>query len=444
MPNSIKKIIVGIILVGIMAPSLFLVSPQPVKAFPVGIPVFETGALKEGPLDIIAYTIAKQFLRLIMREIISWIREGDIDGGPLFIQNFEDFFSQTRHDASSIFISAFREPATQAGIASPFRDSITQSIESVLNTPSALSPSTLVGILPNEEPFYEDYNTGSLIGLYNILTVPQNHVGGQFLRSLNDAGRYAAQREFADQTETLASGGYKGAADCIGWIDDFATGRNVCIGRAIETPGSNAQNLLSSVLESDLDTFESADEISEIIGAIVGRLMTSILDFDLSDSSIDPFSETYRPIPGDGQPIPGDPGPDGCAPTNLFPLTYPASCQPGGGGSGGSTPGGGTVTASPLCLTNGTSAVNINWNVNTGNVANTIGYVRYCTGQGCVPTTSSPVACIGATSCVHTGGLPTGATYTYKVFVYITPADPSGIPLAASSNVAPATIQACN
>lgn len=442
MPNSIKKIIVGIILVGITAPSLFLVSPQPVKAFPVGIPVFETGALKEGPLDIIAYTIAKQFLRLLMREIIGWVQTGDIYGGPLFIQNFENFFSQTRHDASSIFISAFREPATQAGIASPFRDSVTQSITSVLNTPSALSPSTLVGILPDERPFYEDYNTGSLIGLYNILTVPQNHVGGQFLRSLNDAGRYAAQREFADQTETLASGGYQGYADCIGWIDDLATGRNVCIGRAIKTAGSNAQNLLSSVLESDLDVLESADEIAEIIGVIIGRLMTSILDFDLSDSSIDPFAGTYRPVPGDGQPIPGDPGPDGCAPTNLFPLTYPSSCPPGGGG-GGSTPAGGLATASPICLTNGPAVVTIRWNIDTGNVTNTLGYVRYCTGQACVPTTSSPVACIGTTSCVHTGVTP-GGTYTYKVFVYETLAGPTGTPLTTSTNIPSATALTCN
>lgn len=453
MPHTVKKIMLGIIVAGIVAPSLFLVFPQRAKAFPIvshalsaSIPVHETALMKEGWMDIIAYTIAKQFLRLMIREIVGWIQTGDIDGGPLFIQNFKDFFREVRDDSTAIFIDSLLDPAIQTTIPSPFRDIVTEGIITALNTSSVHTPSTLIGLLPDETPFYNDYDVGGLIGFFHIATKPQNQAAGRFLLALEDAQKYGTERNTEAQTETISSEGFKGFADCIGWVEDFANGRSVCISRQIKTPGSNAQDLLASTLESDLDTLELADELDEIIGVIINRLITGILDFDLSDESIDPFAGTYRPIPGDGQPIPGDP----CNPNTdvgtSSPVATPQGCQTGGGGGGsgggGSTPAGGTATAFPICLTNGPPVINISWNIDTGNVTNTLGYVRYCTGI-CVPTTSSPVACIGTTSCVHTG-VTSGGTYTYKVFVYPTLAGPTGTPLTTSTNIPSTTALTCN
>ncbi|PIR69581.1 MAG: hypothetical protein COU47_02390 [Candidatus Niyogibacteria bacterium CG10_big_fil_rev_8_21_14_0_10_46_36] len=418
MSASVKKIILSALILGIAAPLFFFALPQKTEA---SVPVHETALLKEGPYDIAAYTIAKQLWRQLIRDIVGWIQTGNIYGGPLFVQNFDVFFHQLTRDGVAIFIDSLLDPITQKNIPSPFRDIITESAVITLNTSSANLKSSLTGIVPDETVFYKDLSEGGMIGLREILTTPQSSLTGRLLVALDDADRQAALETQSGSTEISSSEGFWGYADCIGWIEDFGSGRNVCLGRSVKTPGSNAQDLLASALESDIDTLEVADELQEIIAAILDRLMFSILDFDLSDASLDPFSGIDR--------------------------TPPSGGGGSGGGSGGITPpAGGQVVANPVCLTNGTPAINITWSIDTANVVNTIAVVRYCTGQACVPTTSSPVACISptsASSCVQ-DGITSGGTYTYKVFVYQTLQDTNSPPLTTSSNVFAATALTCN
>lgn len=408
-----SKIILCFILGGIFISSIFFAFPQTSKA---SVPVHETALLKEGPLDIAAYTIAKQLLRRLIREIVGWIRTGDLDGGPLFITNFRDFFYKTQEDAKTIFIESLLSPAIQATIPSPFRDIVTESTILALRTQGVHIPSTLTGILEDEDILYEDYSQSGLIGLFDILTMPQNNSFGRTMLALDDAEHEIAQRIAEANTETISYSGFKGYADCLGILTNIVQG-DTCIKRLIKTPGINAKDLLSSVFESDIDTLEVADELSEIITAIVDRLITSVLDFALSDSSIDPFQGIDRTPPGGGGTTPPPPPP-----------------PPGGSSS---------ITASNSCVA-GAPTNTISWtplDTQPSGLINLYG-VHYCTGAGCLPLSTDPTACTTTiasqvTSCTHQNVVP-GATYGYRVFTQ--PVFGAGSPI---TDVASATVQSC-
>lgn len=410
MSRLFSKTIFCFILGGIFLSSVLFWAPKTVEA---SVPVFETALLKEGPLDIAAYTIAKTLLRQIMREIIGWIRTGDLDGGPLFITNFRDFFYKTQEDAKTIFIESLLSPAIQKTIPSPFRDIVTESTILALRTPSVHLPSTLTGIVADEDILYEDYSQSGLIGLFDILTMPQNNSFGRTMLALDDAEHEIAQRISEANTETISYSGFKGYADCLGVLTNIVQS-DTCIKRLIKTPGSSAKDLLSSVLESDLDTLEVADELSEIIAAIVDRLMTSILDFDLSDSSTDPFNGIDRTPPGQGETPPPPPPP----------------------------PESSSITASNSCIA-GTPTNTISWTPLTTQPSGFNLYeVHYCTGAGCLPLSTDPTACTTTiasqiTSCTHQNVVP-GATYGYRVFTQNVFA--TGNPI---TDVASATVQSC-
>ncbi|MDP2676070.1 MAG: hypothetical protein Q8O83_00055 [bacterium] len=387
------------------------VGPTPAYA---SVPVHETALAKEGCPDIEAWFFAKLILRDVVGDIIDWVKSGGYDGRPLFVQDFTSYFVEAEDRGKGIFLSELQFVQEQFG--EPFAQDVANFFTSSVQ-PGGPPHAQYDANIPDPQAFYDDYSKGGLEAWYETMLNPANNVWGTITI---EGKRLSAQQatEFEQsKTETLSYEGFIGDKDCLGTFS-FG-GQTICIRfDDIKIPGSNAQDILNEVFETDITTLEDADEISEVILTFINRLILGgIMDFDTSSESLNPIPQA----PEEEETTPGG----------------------SGGGGGGSTPTG-QVTATPVCLTNGPPAVNISWDIDTGNVANTLGYARYCVGQGCVPTTSSPPACVGTTSCVHTGGLPSGGVYSYRVFVYQTVAGPTGIPLAVSTNVSSATISTCN
>lgn len=414
-----------VIIISILLPAYVLTLP-PAKTAQAGlpvsvvasvpVPVFELGWVKEGPLDIIAYTLAKILLHQITLMIVNWIQTGNFDGGPLFITFWKQFLEAAAMRGAIIFINELEAIASQ--ITEPFRDYILTLFRNVAFNPYPHARSTIDQIT-NPDEFYGHYRKGgSEAFLESILNPSNNALGIYFM----EAARLEAQKALelaSDQGEAIASQGFIGFSVCEEWsspgqrIDGhISPAGQTCLKRSIKTPGKIAEEGLSKAINKDLSVLEVSDEIDEIINAIMQRVLFSILDFatDASENT-DTFGGTSRypekpipetPPPGvDGTTPPPAPSPDSIAVVN--------SCA-------------------------GTSAVNIiTWTPTTSGAINV---VYYCVGQGCLPTSNDSFACPLSTLeqglCIHENVVP-GVTYSYRVYQGTAPL----------TNVVSATAQSC-
>ncbi len=234
--------------------------------------------LKELTLDGIAFALAKLVLQEIVRSTVQWINSG-FKGSPMFIQDLGQFMTNIADDVAGRVIYgsdlAFLCRPVDIRIALQFYYTQTKR-----NTPAQC---TLSGVVKNVQAFANgNFSQGGWAGMMHLSLTPSDTLLGSLFSaeaSLNrsigaaqeqkkatlDWGKGFLSKEVCDEVD-VAGPSLPGAA--------APTANKNC---KIVTPGDTIAQQLTFDLSSGKQTLIEADEINEVISALLSQLAKQAL-----------------------------------------------------------------------------------------------------------------------------------------------------------------------
>jgi hypothetical protein len=238
--------------------------------------VAESYREKEYVLDTIAYAIAKQILHALSQSIVNWIKSG-FQGNPLFITNFEDFMRDQADQATGLFMKEFLSPEVYNAICSPWRIQLEIALKRTY-TYSERMACTLSSVIKNAEDFSRQVHEGDWDTWINVTSNPQNNPFGALILSSDQLSALIAAATGNAKTESIFNAGFLGMKECVEQVDNIWTGETTCVKYDTVSPGTWVSDTLSNATGVDFQSLAMADELDEIISALITQLLTGILE----------------------------------------------------------------------------------------------------------------------------------------------------------------------
>lgn len=232
---------------------------------------------KDTVLDGIGWAVAKQIVSSMIRSLINWVNSG-FQGSPAFVQDLQEHLLGIVDQAAGQFIQSLG--GIGEFICSPFRLDVQAALS--VNYAKARSgmPSgptegmcTLSGIGSNIENFLSG-TVESMDQWLQVTSNPQNTPLGAYLNAevkMNAAIRNAAGKEM--QLLNF-NDGFLSRKICEGINGQASGGGGSC---RITTPGRVIADQLNKALGAGQDALIEADEINELIGALLNQLTMQAL-----------------------------------------------------------------------------------------------------------------------------------------------------------------------
>ena len=275
---SYKKVIVGIIIISF---SVFFV-PQKSYAQYIDPAQF----VKEFALDTIAVVIGKIMLKKLTSQTVNWINSG-FQGNPAYVTDPGQFFLDVGDNTAAKYLSE-----TQLNkLCSPFKANVRLALVKNYIEDTNNYSCTLGTLEQNYEAFTNDFTQGGWDGWFQMTqTSGGNPYSAYFaaestlLAGINDQktkketelsqgdGFLSAQKCKAGTAFTQADVDYWGEMGI--WVD---------IGECFEedketvTPGSTINKSLGDALGSGWKQLEAADELNEVVTALVTQLIQRVV-----------------------------------------------------------------------------------------------------------------------------------------------------------------------
>ncbi len=232
-----------------------------------------TGLLNKEMLDGIAWGVAKQMMSQMTQSLVNWINSG-FQGSPAFITDLNGFLLDALDTAAGEYIKSLG--GIGEFICSPFKLDVQAALSINYQQARSGMPSgptapacRLSDIENNIEDFFSGVSDGGWQEWLEVTSNPQNTPYGAYLAA--EAELDIRLRNEAGQEIEIAS-----------WSDGFLSKR-VC--EAVEgkpsgkganckitTPGKVISEALTFQLSTGPRTLIEADEINEIIGALISQL----------------------------------------------------------------------------------------------------------------------------------------------------------------------------
>lgn len=320
----------GIVIFSILVIVFFsFLSPKKAEA---GIPVVDLGEnLKDYALDNIPYIIGKLVLKKLTAQIVGWINSG-FKGNPAYLTDPNSFFLDVGDQAASQLLSN----TSLSRLCTPFRAQIRIAVaKNYLTESDNIGYCTLGQIADNFDNFTNDFSSGGWDAFFTVTQNSQNNPYGSYMNTKHQLGvdvagvgvKYQKQLEQGNGflsfekckpgTEQKAVAALDGSGrlnttptlECqvkADWstvpknpITGLPVGEPACLkyypvreevidtGLAVGdckpgdketvTPGSVISGQLENVFGSGVRKLEAADEINEIVGALINQLAETLV-----------------------------------------------------------------------------------------------------------------------------------------------------------------------
>ncbi|XKT75293.1 MAG: hypothetical protein ACJKSS_00685 [Patescibacteria group bacterium UBA2103] len=229
--------------------------------------------IREYVLDGLAWQLANVALEQMTQDIVAYINSG-FNGSPAFLQDPEAFFLGIADDVAGDFL----QEIGGGFLCSPFQTDIQFALEIGYYQSGGRTDlqdryaCTLSDALGNIEDFLEnDLSQGGLDQFFNIAVRPENN---PYVLTV-DLQRELQGRIFGEQ---------QGERQILEWNGGFLSRRECLPGQEepkctgdILTPGDTIQNQLNESLGIGRDRLVVADDINEIIGALMNQLVSQAI-----------------------------------------------------------------------------------------------------------------------------------------------------------------------
>lgn len=253
---------------------------------------------KEFVLDGLGWAIAKAVISNIMASTIDWINSG-FRGSPAFVQDLDRFLLNVGDQVAGQFLEELG--GEFSFICSPFRLNI--QIALALQYQNARERQPYQGCLLSEtfdnfDAFVQgDFLQGGWNDFFTITANPGQYTefGALLTAETTFQERLLAAKE--NETRTLDFGkGFLSSKVCEDVVGPNGQTKPSC---KIVTPGDTIANRLNSVLGTSEQTLIEADEINEVIGALVSTLAVKAITGTAGLLGLSPNTEfTYQGFDG--------------------------------------------------------------------------------------------------------------------------------------------------
>jgi hypothetical protein len=258
---------------------------------------FSSEATKDYGLDTVAWFLANLVLERIGQATVSWINSG-FQGKPAYVTDTGGFFTNVADQAAGQYI---QNNTNFDFLCGPIRDKIRVALQtSYYGNTQAQWQCTLTDIAGNMEDFMGDFSRGSWSKFFELSQKRQNNPLGIYIQAeselyaniaselgkeeqkLNWGQGFLSQTKCArygvPTTRVVTEGGKfelqpDGTSKYVEGTTRNVTDPAPCLQEEIITPGKVIEGQLNNVLGSGLGKLEAADEIDEIIGALLNQLI---------------------------------------------------------------------------------------------------------------------------------------------------------------------------
>ncbi|HEY4515957.1 MAG TPA: hypothetical protein VJH67_02090 [Candidatus Paceibacterota bacterium] len=249
---------------------------------------------KEFGLDTIAFIIINMIIERVAASTVNWINSG-FQGSPAFVTNPEAYFKKIGDQVAGQLI--FNHPDTRF-MCAPFKARVQIALSQAYLNPFGNFQCSLSRVVRNFDNFMNDFSDGGWEGFIELTQNSQNNPLGSFNQRMNQIN--------------LSVGNSLGQANKeLDWGKGFLSFRKPCTklnefesrefltdeqydalpcldSPPIETPGSVVESQLNQTLQIGNSRLQVADEINEIISALLNQLVGKALGGLLSLGKPDP------------------------------------------------------------------------------------------------------------------------------------------------------------
>ena len=343
---SYKKFLITIVILSLLSVS----APQKTHAQYVDV----VQATKEMGLDTIAYNIGRMMLKKLTAQTVNWINSG-FKGNPGYVTDPNQFFLDIADNTVSQYLTS--NPKLNQ-LCSPFKAQVKLAlIKNYLQEDDNYS-CTLNTIKNNYDAFIQDFSQGGWDGWFEMTQTSGGNPYSAYFAAQSGLLKSVASKQESQQKELDLSGGflnqkkcksgteitpsdiYKITSDLIsrGYTSEeiseiMATYPKVgeCDDSSLETvtPGSVINDGLKKALGSGWEQLHAADEINEIITALVSQLIKKVTGGDkgglrgTSQPSTGGGNSYTSQLSDDPQPDPVDVNSLSLSPTTMKCVTDP-------------------------------------------------------------------------------------------------------------------------
>ncbi|MFW6210028.1 MAG: hypothetical protein ACOC4E_00900 [Patescibacteria group bacterium] len=231
--------------------------------------------LKENVLDGIGWALAKRIVSAIVRDLINWINSG-FQGSPMFVQDLQGFLRNVADEAIGGFIDELG--GVGSFICSPFQLDVqvaiaTQYAQARGGATGGGAPAptcTLSGIVDNLEGFISgSFSEGGWDNWVAVTSNPMQYTPYGSVLTAETAARARLINAQGEEMQLLDFGdGFFSAEICEDVSGAGGTQQN-CF---VSNPGKVIQEQLSFNLDTGRQSLVEADEINELVAALLGQL----------------------------------------------------------------------------------------------------------------------------------------------------------------------------
>lgn len=289
--------------------------------------------IKEYVLDGLAWALAKALVQSMVASTVNWINSG-FQGSPSFLTNPEGYFANVGDQVTGNFIS---NTGILSGLCSPFSADLRLALAlGQVNGNNGHYTCTLSSVINNVKN--STVNGMSIGGFMNgdfsqggwpafiSLSEPQNNESGAYLQAHSDLLQQIGSKQSSVNQQLTQGSGFLSFQSCndisasfnsggtlnpqsLGLSSDqytqiqknvagsYNTGNGTSIQQtadatgehykqcSTQTPGSVISASLNKSLGASQDSLVTADEIDEVVGALMNQLVSTILTSGLSSAS---------------------------------------------------------------------------------------------------------------------------------------------------------------
>ena len=227
-------------------------------------------ALKEFTLDGIAFMIGKAIISSLIGSLIKWVNSG-FKGKPAFVQDIKRFLLEAADRGAGEYINSLG--GIGSFICSPFQLDIQIALAVQYQQAREYDEPDecrLSGIVDNLENFYNGtFSESSLEDFITITSSPEKYTPyGQLLTAQTNMRVRLANEKNQVLTEADWGGGFLSGKICQ-VIEGSKGPRESC---TISKPGQVIASSLNKALGAGQDELVAADEINELVAALIGQL----------------------------------------------------------------------------------------------------------------------------------------------------------------------------